>query len=209
MERRKHVGPGTLRERGWSDSMIRDFLGEPDAWARNPYYRKAPPMRLYALDRVEAVECTPKWIERRDAAAKRSARGKEVAERRARELREAVLADVRLETPSFEELERLTLLAREELLGEPVSPNAATRRRWMVNFARHELSNYDEVRARYSRFPGVQDAAEAVREVVLDRIAEAWPQLRHAANAARRSRARDAAPASCHSASCPRLPDRV
>ena len=40
-----------LRERGWSDVMIRDYLGEPDATRPNPRYRSAAPMKLYLAER--------------------------------------------------------------------------------------------------------------------------------------------------------------
>lgn len=42
-----------LKERGWTDGMIRRFLGEPDATRPNPHYKCAAPMKLYELKRVE------------------------------------------------------------------------------------------------------------------------------------------------------------
>ena len=41
--------------------MIRDLLGKPDALRDNPHYKSADPMRLWQLQRVEAVEATPEF----------------------------------------------------------------------------------------------------------------------------------------------------
>ncbi|WAP50852.1 hypothetical protein OL239_12755 [Arthrobacter sp. ATA002] len=49
------------KERGWTDTQIKTFLPEPDQTARNPFSRKAAPMKLYALERVEAIEVTAEY----------------------------------------------------------------------------------------------------------------------------------------------------
>ena len=36
-----------LKDRGWTDSLIRKFLSEADKTRTNPHYRSGPPMRLY------------------------------------------------------------------------------------------------------------------------------------------------------------------
>jgi hypothetical protein len=51
----------TLKARGWTETLIRQYLGAPDSSCPNPYYRSAAPMRLYARARVEAVEASPAW----------------------------------------------------------------------------------------------------------------------------------------------------
>ena len=53
------VGAVGLKERGWTEAMIRDLLGKPDTLRDNPHYKSADPMRLWRLQRVEAVEATP------------------------------------------------------------------------------------------------------------------------------------------------------
>ena len=49
---RGHLTMSGLRERGWSDAMIRDYLGDPDATRPNPRYRSAAPMKLYLAERA-------------------------------------------------------------------------------------------------------------------------------------------------------------
>ncbi len=73
------VGAVGLKERGWTEAMIRDLLGKPDALRDNPYYKSADPMRLWRLQRVEAVEATPEFAQRQArAAGQRAAAAKAV-----------------------------------------------------------------------------------------------------------------------------------
>jgi hypothetical protein len=41
----KCIGTPGLRERGWTEAMIRDLLGNPDLTIGNPHYKTAAPMR--------------------------------------------------------------------------------------------------------------------------------------------------------------------
>ncbi len=71
-----------LRERGWTDAMIRDYLGDPDATRPNPRYWSAAPMKLYLADRAEAAEATPEWAARKALGDKRRAAGEAVFARK-------------------------------------------------------------------------------------------------------------------------------
>lgn len=57
--KRSHLAASDLKARGWTDTSIRDFLGEPDEMRPNPHYRRAAPMRLFDFGRIEAAEATP------------------------------------------------------------------------------------------------------------------------------------------------------
>lgn len=45
-----------LKERGWTDGMIKKFLGEPDDTLVNPVFKCAAPMALYDINRVKRIE---------------------------------------------------------------------------------------------------------------------------------------------------------
>ena len=73
------VGAVGLKERGWTEAMIRDLLGKPDTLRDNPHYKSADPMRLWRLQRVEAVEATPEFAQRRErSVGQRAAAAKAV-----------------------------------------------------------------------------------------------------------------------------------
>jgi hypothetical protein len=62
--------------------MIRDLLGEPDLYADNPHYSSAAPMRLWRLQRAEAVEATQEFAQRRERAERQCAAAGRAAETR-------------------------------------------------------------------------------------------------------------------------------
>jgi hypothetical protein len=45
-----------IKERGWTDAMVRKHLGPPDALAASPFRDVDRPMRVYLLRRVERAE---------------------------------------------------------------------------------------------------------------------------------------------------------
>jgi len=60
-EKIERVTLSTLKQLGWIDGAVKQFLGEPEALAPNPNYRTGPKMRLYDLPRVEATEISKPW----------------------------------------------------------------------------------------------------------------------------------------------------
>lgn len=76
------IGAAGLRERGWTEAMIRDVLGKPDRYVDNPHYKSAAPMRLWRLQRVEAIEATPEFAGRKERADRQCAAAGRGAEKR-------------------------------------------------------------------------------------------------------------------------------
>lgn len=52
----KYVTRSTIKERGWTDSLIAKHLKAPDLETKNPVYATASPMKLYDLSRVQRIE---------------------------------------------------------------------------------------------------------------------------------------------------------
>ncbi|MFF8289988.1 hypothetical protein ACF068_12260 [Streptomyces sp. NPDC016309] len=92
-ERLTYLTPTGLRQRGWTDAMVRQLLGEPDVQGRDPRRWSVAPVRLYLLARVEAVERTPEFAACSASAGRSPAAVRAGAERR----RAAVLAAIRAE----------------------------------------------------------------------------------------------------------------
>jgi hypothetical protein len=76
------VGAYGLKERGWTEAMIRDLLGDPDLTVDNPHYKSAAPMRLWRLQRAEAAETLPEFAVRRERAASHCAAAAKASETR-------------------------------------------------------------------------------------------------------------------------------
>ncbi|MGA4864631.1 hypothetical protein ACPB9J_18505 [Streptomyces lavendulocolor] len=120
-ERSTYVTVTGLRQRGWTDAMVRELLGAPDVQGRDPRRWSVAPVRLYRLARVEALERTPEFAGCAASAGRSAAAARAGAERR----RQAVLAAIRAEPIQVPvlpqaELERRAVRHRR-LLGEPAT----------------------------------------------------------------------------------------
>ena len=59
-----------LKERGWTDALIRKFASMPDEYAANYAYPGGAPVRLYRGDRITAVEGTEDFRQAKEQSAK-------------------------------------------------------------------------------------------------------------------------------------------
>jgi hypothetical protein len=174
-----------LKARKWTETLIRQFLPEPDKTVENPHYLSGPPIRLYNLDRVEAIE---KQVDFQDAIA-RAARRSEAASKAATTREErtmGMVADLAIEVPPFqrEELIRLacdsynswTCDREGDLLAAPdADPDFLAR--ICVNFLRHEMTPYDNGLEQLHGRTGRSDAHYRLKRRILDAIAEEYPWL--------------------------------
>jgi hypothetical protein len=189
-QKTEYLTTRAVRARGWSECMIRDLLGEPDAKQANPRYRSSAPMRLYAIDRVVALEETDAFRERRAKADGRRERAGTVAA----QSRDAALSEagrVRIAVKgglSCADLVRRACRSYNDAHGlredfEPAGPDGdeAFLARIAFNYARHELTRYDAALIEQSGRPGAEDARTLVRERVVAAILDAYPWLATAA----------------------------
>ncbi|MFG2642006.1 hypothetical protein ACGFYP_13685 [Streptomyces sp. NPDC048370] len=168
-----------LRERGWTDPMVRDLLGQPDVQGRDPRRWSIAPVRLYRLARVEAVERTPEFARCAAASGRRSATVEAGAERR----RRAVLAAIRaepIEVPRLPaaELERRAVRHRH-LLGArgPGAAAAGALVRWQVTYLRYALSRYETLLDGLFGSTGRAEAEQLLRTRLYEAIGAAYPHL--------------------------------
>lgn len=170
----RHITPTRLRsERGWTDGMIRRYLGGPDKTATNPHYRCAPEMKLYLVSRVEAAESRAevradldKAASRRPARRAAAKRAAETKERQADEEAEKWLANtkIRWRWPPVDKIKSWAIRHYNEhtreyncyraMIGRSYSMNPRLADsdsdslfldRITRNFLRHGCSNYDQI----------------------------------------------------------------
>jgi hypothetical protein len=174
-----------LRECGWTDAMVRDLLGDPDELRRNPVYRSAAPMRLYAPDRVSAAEEDPAFAKRKSQAARRSAASAEAAWGKREELLAAAAAvPVTVPVLDREALIRAACASynawnfgREDYIRAAPDSDPLFVERIVVNYLRHELTSYEAELGRLFGKVGRADATSVIRERVYGAIADAYPEL--------------------------------
>lgn len=181
-----HLTMAGLREHGWTDAMISEYLGEPDATRPNPRYRSAAPMKLYLAERAEAAEATPEWAERRALGARRRAAGMAVAGRKRAEtevLARQLAADLIASLVFPADPQQAAIKAYNKWHSDgctcsgwhefgfcdkraDVSDSPEFLRRITVNYARHSLTGYDRAYDRLAGRVGHQDAHEILRAEV-------------------------------------------
>lgn len=179
-----------LRERGWTDSMIRRLLTEPDATLPNPEYRSGAPMRLYLRERVEVLETSTDFLRLRDIGAQRAERARKAATRRAASLVETARCYVPTLPAALDYVRLLKHAIRayndenmhRERFADPSSdPAFLARISW--NYFRHHLTDWDATWDALSGKPGVRDAYLVAAGALTAHVCERFPLLREAATA--------------------------
>lgn len=176
-----------LKQRGWTDKLIKILLGEPDKTAQNPHYRSAAPMRLYLKSRVEEVETSAEWTALKGEADKRKQSASKAVETKLQKLR-VELAKLKI---SIIELSKDELIqkacdhynSRQTYRGiefEPAGPESNPRfiDRITVNYLRHVLTPYERELAEVKGKTGVGEAYMEISRKVFDAISDLYPWLK-------------------------------
>lgn len=170
-----------LKERGWTDSLIRRFLPEPDSTECNPYYRCAAPMRLYSTERVAAIEKTPEFVAAHEVAERRSLAAMCAADTK----RRATTTFAESATVSVPQLDRHELIRlacksynnhnwERDRVATPDSDQGFLDR-ICVNHLRHRLTKYDSHLNNTRGKVGSTDANLTLKRRVLAEIARVYP----------------------------------
>lgn len=179
-----------LTERGWTKTMIPRFLPEP-ILKPNPFYRSAAPMKLWRKEDVENAEATEEFAKAKSIADKRKKSAEKAVETKTNALRadmKAFIESIRVEVIPNGELRKLAVEARQMWYEETeqtskygwdaMNADQATKDRWVVNFIRHNLTEYDENLAEMKGKTGVRELYPEYKEAILKKIAEAYPKYR-------------------------------
>lgn len=178
-----------LKDRGWTDTMIRDLLGEPDDTRQNPNGVHKPRMKMWLISRVEEVESDTSFADRLNQARNRSAVGTKAAEARAKTLTDLVskIEITVVQMPMADAVE-LAIghynVRKEEREGFSYDWRPATADsdpefldRITVNYLRHQGTTYDSLLNKLKGLVGKSQAYVLVHNRTLDAIAEAYPDL--------------------------------
>jgi hypothetical protein len=168
-----------LAARGWTEAMVRDFLGSPDHVVIRPNFPNAAPMLQFALSRIDAAEGTTEFVNRLEVAARRSAAARKAWDRRREELLRLVAADQvpipRLAPDVLADRAVRHSDAREAVNAGKVNGN--TLNRWKVNYLRYELIRFDATIEGLFGQAGRAAAEKLMRRRTLETIARTYPDL--------------------------------
>ena len=174
-----------LKERGWSDRMIREFLGPPDRKKRNHRHGSKNRICLYKLRRVEDAERTPEFARLKAEAQRRRQVSLAAAEVQRRQTIASVSQRPPIRVPLFA-MDELTRRAVEHYgwrhPDETVSvwnlnEDSAFLNRLRVNYLRHVCTGYDRWLQELQGKIGKANAVDVLREVMFDAISDQYPDL--------------------------------
>jgi hypothetical protein len=171
------------KDRGWTDTQIKTFLPEPDKLARNPFSRKAAPMKLYAPERVLEIEASPEYRKAREASRTRQLAARERALAKKKEavaVAEALPLRINPEPWPAVQQKAIEHFNRRLKRGQsPAGPRTVQHRldRLTVNYLRHQQTSYETELKAFKGVVGVGEAYLVVRNRILDLIAATYPNL--------------------------------
>jgi hypothetical protein len=162
-----------LISRGWTSRSIELFLGEPDELRRNPKYKSAAPMRLYATARVEKIENSAKYKKHLEASKCRKIAAQKAVKTKREQLTEWAknwrptvhveakkLLDEAIESYNY----GIIFRANSERASRSSSPLFL--QRITMNYLRHECSDYEAALAEIKGRVGTSDAYEEIRGII-------------------------------------------
>lgn len=180
----KYYMKSQVLSRKWTEGMIKKLLGDPDKLKDNPHGRRAAPMKLFLVSRVEAAEKTQQFADALEAANKRrKAISGSIAKKRNNTIQDARNCSINVVKKSRKQvleaaIESYNCYNFGIKYADPNSDRSFLDR-ITVNYIRHRLTEYDfELSETYGKI-GVNTAKDVIRARVYEAIAEAYPHLKN------------------------------
>jgi len=189
---KKYISKAGLKARGWTESMINRLLGNADLIVKNPYYSKAPEMKLYLIERVNGIENSEIFSELKKRSMKRSESMKKVARMKEKELL-GYIDSIKIEVKEMN-IEKIKKLAINEYNDHQDETghfeniiikgriDIAFLNRIMVNYIRHNLTSYENLLEELKNKVGKDKAYMKLKKKILEKIAEVYPMLKDECN---------------------------
>lgn len=172
-----------LKERGWTDRMIRQYISIAPVEFRSAY--RSHPSQCYPKDCILDIEDSDEWRAAMNESLVHKMSGKKAAEtRRGQTMQWIADAVGRLQVERDDNVMTKAIAAknwRNDEIGNYMADDAEraprqVKRRWCVNYIRHELSNYDDVLVDMFGKVGRSEAYRVLFAAVMDRIAVVYPE---------------------------------
>ena len=177
-----------LKERGWTDGLIKKYLPNADQTSPNPYYNNGASMRWYLLSRVKQIESTRGWQADKAKAEKRQQSALKGVDTKLAKMKEH-LDDIEIKVPK---LSREYLVNRacqhyndrqrfrsygEGSYATPTSDEPFLQR-ITVNYLRHTLTEYEPRLKEVKGKVGRDDAYFEINRKIYNAISEKYPDLK-------------------------------
>ena len=176
----------TVKSYGFTDKLIRELLPEPEL-VINPHYRSGPKMKLWDVSVVESAMKTEIFVSEMEKRNKRREAAKKSVQTKTNKLQLQVDEFIKSVKISRIPLERLRLAAIRDKqkwydlngIYDKFAEDAddATVKRWMVNYIRHNMVEYDQEIDDMKGKTGKSLLYFELHNGVLHKISEVYPEL--------------------------------
>ncbi|MFB5652819.1 hypothetical protein ACE5IS_19435 [Leptospira wolffii] len=175
-----------IKERsGWSPAARKKFLGEPDKEYPNPHGLSSAPVKLFSIKRIEEIESSELFVEFARKNKKRILGAIKAVEKKKEILRKKIQeTEFKIEALPIRELFKRafyhynhyqTFLGSERQVS--VSSDKSLKKRLILNYVRHRLTNYDDVLLELRRKVGKERAYSELRNKLDQVILETYSWL--------------------------------
>ena len=162
-----------LKQRGWTEGLIKKFLPKPDETKTNPVIKSAAPMKLYKIKRVERIEKSEKFIKEMESISMRKAAARKAVETKTAKIIEwANTVKINVPTFSKDKLERNAIYHYQQyhdtIICGPIDEDFINR--ISTNYIRHECTKYDRILDSLYGSVGKQKAYDIIKEKINQEI---------------------------------------
>jgi hypothetical protein len=173
MKQKNYYRSSELKQRGWTEGLIKKFLPKPDETKTNPIVKSAAPMKLYKIKRVERIEKSEKFIKAMESISKRKAAARKAVETKtAKTIEWANSVNFNVPTFSKDKLERNAIYHYQQyhdtIICGPIDEDFINR--ISTNYIRHECTKYDRIIDSLYGSVGKQKAYDIIKEKINQEI---------------------------------------
>lgn len=195
-KKQEYYSKSTLKIRGWTDKAIELFLKQHDKEGRNPYYSSASPVKLYLITRVEDAEKTKVFKEFQEKSKKRKEGSKQAVVTKKENMYSYINnINIDIEKEDYNTILKEAINSYNDFKQEIVWDNVdfefqkasinsekSFLKRILVNYIRHQLTNYDiEIETIFGKV-GKSEAYKILNKKIYTKIAEIYPPLKEECN---------------------------
>lgn len=185
----KYVSRNGLKERGWGSTAIKNLLPPPLRKKLDKPFHGYNFYDVWKEKDVIARESTPEFLKYKERHTKQSDAAQKAVQTKISKLKLEIndkISKIKVHKKCPREvLLRKTLESKENWYGytgqyyeDLESAPPETLKRWMLNYVRHELTNYDNDLWEMAGKVGVSQLYIKYKDAVMEKIFEAYPYLK-------------------------------
>ncbi|MBQ7993643.1 MAG: hypothetical protein IJ252_11515 [Solobacterium sp.] len=184
-EKEKYITKSTLKERGWSEKLIQEFLPLPRE-VQNPHYSR---MSMYLWKEKDVIEAEKRQefadhLEKRKVFQKRAQAAVRTKNEKMKVILAKAIEEIEVQELDYEEVVERALQAKQNWYDMTdqyercaYGADEKTVQRWTVNYIRHNLTKYDAFLWSAKGKTGISFAYPLYRKAVLEKISDVYPYL--------------------------------